>query len=90
MLDLHVVLVLPPEPETEKEERDAQLEVVKPHIEEVVEGERETEPGIYREFPILVFVDSVKEVEESERNHAYRDGKKDLLGDDGWEHVEEG
>ena len=62
--------MLPPETETEEEERNAQLEVVKSHIKEIVIGKWETQPSIHK-LSFVIFVDSVKEIEESDRYHTY-------------------
>ena len=80
--------VLPPEPETKKEKRDAQLEVVKAHVKEVVISERETEPGIHI-LSFLTPMDSIKKIKESKRHHAYRNRQKDLFRHNRWEHVKE-
>ena len=96
MLHLHVVLVLPPEPETEEEKRDAQCEVVKPHVEQVVIGKRETEPSERVPTPscfaflfLRFSMNGVQEIEEGYRYHPDGYREEDLLGDDRGKHVEQ-
>ena len=68
MFYLKVVLMLPPEPETEEEKRYAECEIVESHVEEVVVCKRKTEPSVHK--PILFFfVNSIKEIEKRDRDH---------------------
>ena len=93
MLHLHVVLVLPPEPETEEEKRDAQREVVKPHVEQVVIGEREPEPSERVPTPAFRFLrfsmNGVQEIEEGYRYHPDGYREENLFGDDWRKHIEQ-
>ena len=93
MLHLHVVFVLPPESDAEEEKRDAQREVVKPHVEEVVVGERETEPSERVPAPAFLFVrfsvNGVQEIEEGDGYHADGYRQEDFLCDDRRKHIEQ-